>query len=217
MNHLNPIFLFCILLIISGCCITKPDCSPEGGNFTFGPELSYRSSKYTGSNARSDDTKRLGSMGLGVFGHWIFCEDYPDMGFYSGLFYNQHGVKYSDDGVDNKDRLHYLSIPFTFTYNVYNGVTVEAGPDLSFLLSAKEIYTYMGNKEKNNFSDDVHNVQLGYNIAVSYMHEPIGLGGFFRWNGGFNKVPSSNYDTKLYNGGFSIGARYRLNHLVGKK
>jgi hypothetical protein len=68
-----------------------------------------------------------------------------------------------------------------------------------------------------DFKEDVRNVQLGYNIAVSYMHQQTGLGGFLRWNGGFTKVPTSEYGTSIYNGGFSIGARYRLNDLIHKK
>jgi hypothetical protein len=218
MNYLNLISLLCLLLIINACCITKPNCDPNGGNLRFGPDLSYRSSKYTGSDSRGDDTKRLGSIGIGAWAHWVFCEDYPDMGFLSGLYFNQHGAKYSDsDFGDNKARLSYLTIPMTFTYQVYEGVNLEVGPDLSFLLAAKEKNTYMGETMTYDFKEDVRNVQLGYNIAVSYMHQQTGLGGFLRWNGGFTKVPTSEYGTSIYNGGFSIGARYRLNDLIHKK
>jgi len=218
MKQLTTFSFLCIVsLIINGCCITRPNCNPEGGNFIIGPDLSYRSSKFTGSDAQDEDTKRLGSIGLGGYIHWIFCEDYPDLGFLSGLYYNQHGVKF-DWGSDetSKLRLHYLTIPLTFTYMIHNGISVEAGPDLSFLLAAKEKYEYMGETETYDFKDDTKNFQFGYNIAVSYMHDPTGLGGFVRWNGGFTNVPTSEFDVKLKNGGISIGARYRINHLFYK-
>lgn len=218
MKNLKKISLSCIaLLMLNGCCITPPNCSPDGGNVSYGPDVSYRSSKYVGSDASDQGLNRAGSIGVGVFAHWIFCEDYPEMGFFSGLFYNQFGstIEYTEDDM-SKDRLHYLSIPFTYTYDVFEGIRIEAGPDLSFLLSAKEKNEYMGQKETYDFKEQMHNIQFGYNIAVSYTHEETGLGGYFRYNGAFNKIPSSEYDTKIFNSGFSFGARYRINHLLKK-
>ena len=118
--------LFCIaLLLVNGCCITPPNCSP-GGNFTYGPELSYRSSKFTGSDTKDDDFKRLGSIGFGGYVHWIFCEDYPEMGLLSGLYYSKFGAKYEYSSNDKgKLVVSYLSIPFTYTYNVYASLVVE--------------------------------------------------------------------------------------------
>jgi hypothetical protein len=223
MIHLKKLSLICIVaaiaLLINGCCITKPNCDPEGGNFTWGPELSYRISKYRGSDAKDDEYKSVGSIGFGGYIHWIFCEDYPQMGLYSGLFYSQFGGKYEYPGSVNeteKDRLHYLSIPFTFTYEVYDGLRVEVGPDVAFLLAAKEVYEYNGQKETYDFKDDAAKAQLGYNIALSYTHDQSGLAGFFRWNGAFTSVPASDSDYKAFNGGFSFGIRYGLNNLLYK-
>jgi len=202
--------------ILSSCYLTPAYCSTIGENITYGPELSYRSSKFTGSDAKDDDFKRLGSIGFGVYAHWMFSNDHPEMGFISGLFYNQFGAKYEYSSDDKgKLRVHYLTIPFTFTYTVYEGVNVEIGPDLSFLLAAKDKYEYMGEKETYDLKDDTNKVQIGYNIAVSYTHEESGLGGFIRWNGGFNNVNKEG-DYVIHNGGFSIGARYRINHLFEK-
>ena len=222
MKHLKnlslTVFTLIIALIINGCCVTKPNCDPEGGNFTYGPELSYRISKYTGSDAKEDEYKSIGSIGLGGFIHWIFCEDYPQMGLYSGLFYSQFGGKYEYSSDEtSKDRLHYLAIPITFTYEVYDGLRFEVGPDFAFLLAAKEVYEFMGEKETYDFKDDAAKAQLGYNIALSYTHTQSGLGGFIRWNGAFTSVPASDSDYKAYNGGFSFGARYRINHLFYRK
>jgi hypothetical protein len=218
MKHVTNFSFLCILLISYGCCITRPNCDPEKGNFKYGPEISYRTSSYWGEDAKDEDLKHTGGIGLGGYVHWTFCEEYPAMGIYSGLFYNQFGTRYPDDGSGEtiKDRLSYLTIPFTFTYDVYKGIRLEAGPDLSFLLAAKEIYKFNGQKETYDFKEDVRKVQIGFNLAVSYIYEPLGLGGFIRYNGGLNRVPSSDFDTKAYNGGISFGARYRLNHLFYK-
>jgi hypothetical protein len=204
--------------MINGCCITKPNCDPEGGNFKFGPELSYRISNFYGEDAKdNDDIKSMGSIGFGGYVHWVFCEDYPKMGIYSGLFYNQFGAKfvYGDDEV-SKNRLSYLSIPITYTYEFYEGIRAEIGPDISFLVAAKDKYEYLGEKESYDIKEDVRNVQIGYNIALSYTHYESGFGGFFRYNGAFTKMPSSDYDYNVVNGGFSFGIRYQMNHLFHK-
>ena len=218
MKKLHYILILIISLSYYGCCITKPDCNPDGGNFNYGPELSYRTASYYGEDARDDDFKHTGTINFGVFAHWAFCEDYPNMGIYSGLFYNQFGAKYDyeNDGSESssKDRLSYLTIPVTFTYDLIYGIRAEVGPDISFLLSAKEIYKYDGDKETYDIKEDIANVQLGFNVGVAYTHEKTGLGGFIRYNGAFTSVPSSEYDYKAYNGSINLGVRYRINHLL---
>jgi hypothetical protein len=223
MKHLKNLLLIgliaSIALILNGCCMTKPNPEYEGGNFTFGPEFSYRSSSYWGKDAKEDDIKRVGGIGLGVYGHWVFCPDLPQLGFYSGLFYQQHGARFDYEGTTDetlKNKLHYLTIPITWTYEVYDGIRVEVGPDLSFLLAAKEKYKYQGQTETYNIKDDISKVQVGFNVAASYTHEPTGLAGFFRYNAGLTNVPSSDYDYVAKNGAISFGIRYRLNQHVIK-
>lgn len=216
MKKLQKLLILIVVISCYGCCITKPEISSDGGNFTFGPELSYRTSSYWGDDSRQEDLKHVGSINFGIFGHWIFCEDYPNMGLYSGLFYNRFGAKYDYEGENSSSRirLSYLTIPFTFTYHVYDGFSAEVGPDLSFLLGAKEVYKYEGSKDTYDIKEDISNVQLGFNIGLSYNHEETGLGGFIRYNGGFTTVPSSEDDLKIYNGGINFGVRYRLNRLL---
>jgi len=214
MKSIRTLSFVSIVLLFYGCCITRPNCDPDNGNFSYGPEISYRTSSYYGADARDADVKYIGSVGFGIFASWIFCEDYPEWGLNSGLFYNQFGAKYGDEFEESKERIKYLTIPFTFTYEFYEGFRAEAGPDLAFLVGAKEIYEYNGQKETYDFKEDVRNFQLGYTLGVSYTHEPTGLGGYFHYNGGFTNVPISDYDTKFRNGGFTIGVRYRINQYL---
>jgi hypothetical protein len=217
MKKLHNISMIFIALSYYGCCITKPDCDPAGGNFNYGPEVSYRTASYYGEDAKNDDFKYTGNINLGVFAHWVFCEDYPDMGINSGLFFNQFGARYDYEGdaagSSSRDRLSYLTIPFTFTYQVIEGLRAEAGPDLSFLVAAKEIYKYDGGKEIYDIKENIANVQVGFNLGISYTHDETGLGGFVRYNGAFTKIPSGDNEYKAYNAGFSLGVRYRINHL----
>ncbi len=207
----------CFAFLISGCCITPPNFAPDGGNIRYVPELSYRYSGYWGKDAKDADFKHVGGMGFGMGLDWFFCEDFPELDFRSGLFYSPFGakVKYEGDGYEqeSKDKLGYLAVPLTFRYSFSNGLKAEAGPDVSFVLSAKKKYTYMGQTDTNDFKDDVGKVQIGFNAGLSYTHEDSGLGGFLRYNGGLTTMPNSDYDSKIYNGGISVGVRYDINSL----
>jgi hypothetical protein len=206
-----------ISLIINGCCVNKPDIDYSGGNTIIGPEFSYRTSSYWGEDTKDQDVKRIGGIGLGGFGHWIFCPDYPQLGFYSGLFYFQNGAKIDlqeTTGEMLRNKLHYLTIPFTPTYEVYKGIRVEGGFDLSFLLAAKAKYQYLDQTEIQNIKEEVSKAQIGFNIGTSYTHEPSGLIGFIRYNGGLTKMPSNDYDAKIRNGSISFGVRYMVNQYL---
>lgn len=55
----------------------------------------------------------------------------------SGLMYNGMGGKYSYDGGSTRTHLNYLSIPLLAKFKFGEGFHGYAGPQLSFLLSAK--------------------------------------------------------------------------------
>ena len=84
MNHLKKLSLYfmvpAIVLIINGNCIAKTNSDPDGDKITWGPELSFRIAKFTGSTAKDWDTKSLGTIGFGGYIHWHFLEDLPQLG-----------------------------------------------------------------------------------------------------------------------------------------
>ena len=221
MNHVKKLSLYCmvpaIVLIINSCVIAKTNSDPDGA-LTWGPELSFRISKFTGSTAKDWETMSLGTIGFGGFIHWHFSESVPLLGFLSGLFFNSYGGRWEYSDVKEKDRLSYLTIPITFTYEIIDGLRAEVGPDLSFLVGTKWTYDEGGDKTTESFNDDAAKVQIGYSIAVSYTHDESGLGGFIRWNGAFTNPYSSDYigddDWKVHNGGFSFGIRYALSQII---
>lgn len=221
MKKLLPTSLLLVVLvfILGGCCITRPSIESDNGNLKFGPLLSARTSSYWGKDAKDEifDYKHICSFGFGGFAHYQFCEDYPEFGVLSGLYFNQYGAKqdFSGNGTDYKikDRLSYLTLPFTFTYNVYDNFRVEAGPELSFLTGAKTITEFNNDKMISSGTEGLSGAQIGFNLGASYMHPETGLGGFIRYNGGLNKIGSSDVNEKFYNGGLSIGVRYTLNSL----
>ena len=216
---LHPAFFIAALLMFGGCCVPRFLCDPETGNVRYGGEISYRISNYVGEDV-NEDSKPVGNPGLGLFFNWIPCDECPLFGLRSGLRFDGYGSRldYSGDGIEDKakDRLSYLTLPFTFNYEVANNFRVEAGPDVSFLLNAKQIQTYQGEKTTLNGTEYYSKAQVGLNIGVSYVHQS-GVEFFAGYNRGLNKLRSSDYDQKIFNSSFNIGARYNINNLLSGK
>ena len=171
--------------------------------------------KYRGADV-IDETKSIGSFGFGAFIDWLFCEDYPEFGIGSGLFYKQYGGKQegTGDGYDytSTDRLSYLIVPFNLNYELFDNFRVEAGPDVSFLLGAKQIQKYNGDKTTQSGTDYFHKAEFGINAGVIYTHPETGIGAYFRYNTQLGQIYKDR-DSKVYNRAFSVGLQYPINRL----
>lgn len=77
------------------------------------------------------------------------------------LLFSTQGAKleyFGDSDVDNK--LNYLNVPVLAKFFITKEFTVEAGPQIGFLLSAKE--------DSRNAKDDFKSVDFGFNFGVGY-------------------------------------------------
>ncbi|MFC6221636.1 porin family protein [Hymenobacter artigasi] len=104
--------------------------------------------------------------------------------FQPEIIYSQKGTKYKDI-TDYSTRLNYLDVPLAFHVNA-DGLFFEAGPQVGFLLSAKD--------EAGNTSVDVKDaanaVDFGYLVGLGYQRK-TGLGIGLRYNGGFTNIPKA--------------------------
>lgn len=80
------------------------------------------------------------------------------------LFYSTHGVKnkFEKNGVAyNSDiKLSYLNLPILAKYFVIQGLSVQAGPQIGFLMHAEE--------NGINITDHVKTIDFGLNFGVGY-------------------------------------------------
>jgi opacity protein-like surface antigen len=75
-----------------------------------------------------------------------------------------------------KLKLNYLNIPVSIKYNVYDKLTVLAGPQIGMLLSAKAEYDYRGSfngviesiSENSNIKNNVYPIAFSFNLGASY-------------------------------------------------
>ena len=103
--------------------------------------------------------------------------------FQPEIMFSQKGAKSSV--TDFSYRMNYLDVPLAFHVNA-DGLFFEAGPQVGFLLSAKN--------EVGNTSYDVktgfNSVDVGYLFGLGYQRK-TGPGIGLRYNGGFTNIPKS--------------------------
>ncbi len=137
------------------------------------------------------------------------------------LLYSAQGAKskyFEVDGLDTytyKDtqKLAYLNIPVMAKYYVAEGFSLEAGPQLGFLLSAEieENETFEGettttstdNKDDFNSTDFAFNLGAGYDVA-----ENINLG--IRYSIGLSNVLKNSGPLSVSNSNFAFAVGYKF-------
>lgn len=108
------------------------------------------------------------------------------------ILYNSVGSKVNfsesfmgmDFSVENTTKLDYISIPIMAKYYIMEGLAIEAGPQVGFLMSAKNDFssssTMMGQTESESGEEDVKEdykgIDFGLGIGVSYR---LDMGLFF--------------------------------------
>ena len=93
------------------------------------------------------------------------------------LLYSAQGVKDESDD-DEVIKLSYLTLPIMAKYYVMEGLSVEAGPQIGFLLSAEA----EDDGETYDLKDDTKSVDFGFAIGAGYKLETglnFGLRYFF--------------------------------------
>ncbi len=118
------------------------------------------------------------------------------------LLYSSQGVK-DDSDDDEVVRLNYISLPILAKYYVAEAVSIEAGPQLGFLLSAE----VEDNGETVDIKDNTKSVDFGLAIGAAYKHES-GLNFGLRYFMGSDINDISEDPEKFKNRVFQISIGY---------
>ena len=117
------------------------------------------------------------------------------------LLYSSQGSDYdeSDEGFDVSGtvKVDYLNIPVMAKYYVVEGFSIEAGPQIGFLLSATDEY----DNEEDDIKEFLKGTDFGVNLGVGYKLEN-GLNFGARYNLGL----SDNLDVDDFE---TDGAEYK--------
>lgn len=133
------------------------------------------------ANAGGDNSSNFGdvtSWHLGVVAEIPFTSKFS---FQPELMYSRQGFSFGDAIVE----LNYLNVPLMGKYYVLKGLSIEAGPQVGFLLSAEA--------EGTDVKDLYKSVDFGVNLGLGYKLEN-GLNFGARYNFGLsdiNDIPGS--------------------------
>lgn len=103
--------------------------------------------------------------------------------FQPELLYSAQGSDYSDDFFEGTVKVDYLNLPLMAKFYVAEGFSLEAGPQVGFLLSAKDVY----DGGEDDWSDITKGIDFGLNLGVGYKLES-GLNFGARYNIGLSDV-----------------------------
>jgi hypothetical protein len=171
--------------------------------FQFGVKAGANFSTFTGD---ADGLKTLVGFNGGVYAklpvtHTVSIQ--PE------LVYSGQGAKEDISGTTISLHANYFNIPVLLKYQNFTGFFIETGPQLGFLMSARE--KVGGNsadvKSAFNSSDFAWVFGVGYKIPTT--HLAIDL----RYNLGISNIAdngNSGDNSKVHNGVFQIGLMYAL-------
>ena len=114
---------------------------------------------------------------------------YSGQGFTGSEMDNSTGV---DVNIDLKGRVNYLNLPIMAKYYVSENFSLEAGPQIGFLLSAESETEVSGGgiseTEEVDFKDDLKSTDFALNLGAGYKLDS-GLNFGLRYSMGLTDVP----------------------------
>lgn len=142
---------------------------------------------------------RLG-LHVGLLGHIHLADQ---LALQPELTYSMQGAKYDIVGFEGDLKLDYINVPLLFQFMFDNGFRIQAGPQVGFLISAKN--------EDEDVKDDHNTLDLGLGLGVSYVHPSTGFGIDARYNHGFSNINDGDGDD-AFNRGLQFGVFYLFKH-----
>lgn len=161
------------------------------------------------ANVNGDDVEMDSKTGL-VFGAFAKFELSEKFAFQPELLYSAQGAKATTswEGIDYDvtDKINYLNIPLMAKFYATEGFSIQAGPQIGFLLSAKEKEEAMGLSDEYDIKDNMKGVDFGLNFGVGY-ELPMGLGFDLRYNLGLTNIADSD-ETDIKNRAIQLTASW---------
>lgn len=87
--------------------------------------------------------------------------------FQPELLYTAKGAKFTEEGVDVDIKYDYINLPLMAKYYVAENFSIEAGPQIGFLASAK----FEAGSESLDVKDETSGIDFGLGIGVGYKLE----------------------------------------------
>ena len=188
------LLVFCGTLLTTGAVYSQSSKRDEGIKLGFKSGLNV--SNFMSSDIDEDMTFRT-SIHIGFLAEVIISDK---ASFQPELLYSGQGYV----GEDTKKKFNYINVPLLLKYYVAENISIEAGPQVGFLINSIE----RGNNGNTDFEDQ-NIVDFGVNIGLGYEF-PSGI--FFqgRYNLGLTNINGSDDSDKFSysNSVFQISVGY---------
>ena len=120
------------------------------------------------------------------------------------VLFSGQGAKSTVGNVVNKANLNYIQVPVLLQYMVGTGFRLETGPQVGFLVSAKEKAGDVTVDVKNSYKK----TDFAWVFGAGYLTSS-GVGFDARYNLGLSKINDDNHP-KISNRVFSVGVFYQF-------
>lgn len=188
------LLVFCGTLLTTGAVYSQASKREEGIKLGFKSGLNV--SNFMSSDIEEDMAFRT-SIHIGFLAEVIISDK---ASFQPELLYSGQGYV----GEDTKKKFNYINVPLLLKYYVADNISIEAGPQVGFLINSIE----RGNNGNTDFEDQ-NVVDFGVNIGLGYEF-PSGI--FFqgRYNLGLTNINGSDDSDKFSysNSVFQISVGY---------
>ncbi|CAC9974126.1 PorT family protein [Flavobacterium sp. WLB] len=133
------------------------------------------------------------------------------------VLYSTQGAKEKGEFEFNGDvydvemnyKLAYINVPVLAKYYVAEKFSLEAGPQIGFLVSAKGKATVLGNSEEDDIKDGFESIDFGVDFGAGYdFTENLSVG--LRYNLGLANLAKDAEDYKINNSVFSLSVGYKF-------
>ena len=126
------------------------------------------------------------------------------------LLYSSQGAtskdKYEGISMENTIKLDYIAVPIMAKYYIAQGLSLEAGPQIGFLVAAESEYSFGGSSETQDIKDELKTIDFGLNFGLGYkLDNGVNFGA--RYNLGLSNI-ADNDDIELKNSVFQISVGY---------
>jgi hypothetical protein len=171
-------------------------------DITWGAKAGLNFANMTGDDA--EDTDGRTSIHLGVTAEIAISDVfsiqpellYSGQGYKTDSFievYDVNGNPIDEVDADFTAKVNYLSLPIMAKFYVSDAFSLEAGPQISFLMSAKGDYEGGGLSEEEDFKDALKSTDFALNIGAGYKLDS-GLNFGLRYSIGMTDVVDGDSD-----------------------
>lgn len=154
------------------------------------------------SNPSNEDMQTKIGFNLGILAH-IHTSSHQ-WAIQPEMYYSEEGYQ-SKSNSSASLNLGYLNIPVLAQYMFDNGFRIEFGPQLGFLMNAKNKTRNTSNDVKGNFKKTNFSIPVGLGYLTS-----SGLGIDARYNIGISNINNTTSSTKIHSNVFQFGLFYQF-------